>query len=269
MMKQQLKFKLLIPAILLLICASCQKVININTNNASPQIVIEGNLTDIYGGQTVTITKSVPFTSTNTYPPVTGATVILSDSLGQRAQLVEQSPGVYFAAPLAGSYGMTYTLTVTTGGKVYTASSTMPSPPVTLDSLTSTANQFTNTKNTRTIIVNYQDPISVANQYKFNLYINNALTTTIFTNDDSFSNGRYVREQLFQNDEDIVPGDTAKVELQCIDKNIYQYWFALSQLQINGPGGGITPSNPPSNFNNGALGYFSAHTSDTKVIVVE
>lgn len=246
---------------------ACQKVININVNNAAPQIVIEGNLTDIYSEQFVQISKSVPFTSPSYYPPVTGATVILSDTLGHSGQLIEKSPGMYSIYPISGEYGVTYTLTVTTGGKTYTARSTMPQP-VMLDSLTSVVNQFS-TANPRTIVVNYQDPPHVSNHYKFNLFVNNITVSTIFTNDDSFTDGRYVREQLFQTGTDIVPGDTAKVEMQCIDKNIYQYWFTLSQLQINGPGGGITPSNPPSNFNNGALGYFSAHTSDSKVIVVK
>jgi hypothetical protein len=265
MKMKRLKFKTLI-IITLLTFTACQKVITVNLNNAAPQLVIEGNLTDIYGPQIVQISKTVPFTSTNNYPPVSGATVTLSDTLGHSGQLTEISPGTYAINSVAGQYGVTYTLTVTTGGKTYIARSTMPQL-VKLDSINSIVDQF-NTKY-RTIIVNYQDPPNVPNQYKFNLYINSGIVTAIFANDDNFSDGRYVREQLFQNGTNIVPGDTAKVEMQCIDKNIYQYWFTLSQLQINGPGGGITPSNPPSNFNNGALGYFSAHTSQTKLLIVK
>jgi hypothetical protein len=262
---KQIKFKLLFFIIVFAFTA-CQKVITVNLNNAGPQLVIEGNLTNLYGPQIVQISKTVPFTSTNNYPPVSGAIVILSDTLGHSGQLTEISPGIYAINSVSGQYGVTYTLTVTTGGKTYTAQSTMPRL-VKLDSLTSMVDQF-NTKD-RTIIVNYQDPLNIANQYKFNLYINSTIVNTIFANDDNFTDGRYVREQLFQNSTDIISGDTAKVEMQCIDKNIYQYWFTLSQLEVNGPGGGITPSNPPSNFNNGALGYFSAHTSDTKIIIVK
>ena len=263
-MKMQLKFQLLLSAMLLLALVSCQKVINIDTNNAAPQLVIEGNLTDIFGqAQLVHISKTVAFSAANNYPPVSGATVIITDSIGEQIPFTEETPGYYYNHIFAGDYGKTYTLTVTTGGKVYTASSTMPAP-VQLDSVTSTSNQF-DKSNPYTIVVNYQDPAGMANQYKFNLYINSAPVQTIFTNNDSFTNGRYVREQLFEEGTDIVVGDTAKVEMECIDKNIYQYWFSLSQLQINGPGGGITPSNPPSNFDNGALGYFSAHTSSIKI----
>lgn len=262
---KQLKFKILffIPV---LAFTACQKVISVNLNNAASQLVIEGNLTDLYGQQIVQISKTVPFTSNNNYPPVSGATVILSDTLGHSGQLMEISPGIYAIGPVSGQYGVTYTLSVTTGGKTYTARSTMPQL-VKLDSLTSMVDQF-NTKH-RIVIVNYQDPPNVPNRYKFNLYINSGIVNNVFAFDDNFTDSRYVREQLFQNATDIVAGDTARVEMQCLDENIYQYWFTLSQLQQNGPGGGVTPSNPPSNFDNGALGYFSAHTSQSKVIVVK
>jgi len=265
-MKMQLRLLLIMPAILLLAITSCQKIISINTNNAAPQLVIEGNLTDIYGDQMVHISKTVPFNATNNYPPVSGATVIVTDSAGDIIPFTEESPGYYYNHIFAGNYKETYTLTVTTGGKVYKASSTMPAP-VELDSVSTTSDQF-DKNNPFTIVVNYQDPPGVPNQYKFDLYINSVPVQTIFTNNDEFTDGRYVHEQLFQQGTNIVAGDTAKVDMECIDENIYQYWFSLSQLQINGPGGGITPSNPPSNFNNGALGYFSAHTSSIKIGVV-
>jgi hypothetical protein len=34
------------------------------------------------------------------------------------------------------------------------------------------------------------------------------------------------------------------------------------------PGGGITPNNPPSNISNGALGIFSAHTTETRSVTI-
>jgi hypothetical protein len=41
------------------------------------------------------------------------------------------------------------------------------------------------------------------------------------------------------------------------------------QEQTNGPGGGVTPSNPPTNITPVTLGYFSAHTTQSKTIVVK
>jgi hypothetical protein len=261
-----IKHRVIIIGLILLVTASCQKVINLKLNNAAPQLVIEGNLTDQLGMQTVTLSKSVPFTSTNVFPPVTGATVTISDSAGDHYQLTEGPMGTYSIAPLAGAYGETYFLTVETGGKTYTAKSTMPNL-VPLDSITAKINSFTK-NNLRTITVNYQDPPTVANQYLFVLYVNSSQVGTIFADDDNFTNGRYVKLDLFQTGTNINPGDTATVNMECIDENVFKYWFSLSQQQGNGPGGGTAPSNPPSNINNNALGYFSAHTSQFKSIIV-
>jgi hypothetical protein len=267
MQYMKLKYRLIIAALVLVATASCQKVIDLKLDNAAAQMVIEGNLTDQYGPQYVIITQSVPFTTSSIFPPVTDAVVTISDSYGHDYKLAQGDPGVYSIYPFSGEYGKTYTLTVQTGGKTYTATSTMPKD-VLIDSLTTKPNVLSN-KDLRTVTVDYQDPPDIANQYLFTLYVNGQQAGTIFTNDDSFTDGRYVKNDLFQNGIDIHPLDTATVAMECIDKNVYKYWFSLSQQQGNGPGGGTTPSNPPSNFSNNALGYFSAHTIQTKTIIVK
>ncbi|MHB8207037.1 DUF4249 domain-containing protein [Mucilaginibacter sp.] len=257
-----------IIAVILLATASCQKVIDLKLNNAPSQIVIEANITDQDGPQYVTITKSVPFTTTNNFPTVTGAVVTLNDGAGGQFRFNEVHPGLYILYPFHGGvYGRTYTITVKKRDTTYTAQSTMPTISVSLDSVTAKLNVF-GKSNLRTIAVSYQDPSNITNQYLFVLFVNSNEAGTIFTNDDSFTDGRYVKEDLFQNDIDVHPGDTASVNMECIDKNVYQYWYTLSQQQANGAGGGVTPSNPPSNFNNNALGYFSAHTITGKSIIV-
>lgn len=267
MKRMKLKYGLFITTLILLAMTSCQKVIDLKLSNAPAQIVIEGNLTDRNGPQYVTITKSVSFSSTDKFPPVSGATVVLTDDESNQFQFSEVKPGIYMLYPYRGDYGKTYTLTVKTGSVTYTAQSTMPVFAVPLDSLSDKTNLF-GKNDLRTVTVYYQDPASISNQYLFSLYVNSSKVGTIFTNDDSFTNGRYVSEDLFQTDIDVHPGDTAKVSMECIDKSIYQYWYTLSQQQINGPGGGVTPSNPPSNFNNNALGYFSAHTQQSRSLIV-
>jgi hypothetical protein len=264
---QQMKFKYsFIAAIILFSATSCQKVINLKLNNAAAQLVIEGNLTDQLGTQFVVISKSVPFTNKNVYPPVSGAVVTISDSSGDNYTFAESPAGTYSYTPLKGLYGQTYTLTVKVGGQTYTGTSTMPYPVV-LDSVTAKIADF-GKSDLRTITVNYQDPPDTANYYRFVLYDNSKEAGTIFAFDDSFTDGRYVRQDLFETGTDIHALDTATVEMQCIDKNIFRYWYSLMQQQGNGPGGGTAPSNPPSNLNNNALGYFSAHTTQTTSIIV-
>jgi hypothetical protein len=250
----------------LFLITSCQKVISLKLSDAAPQIVIEANLTNVYGVQYVTITRSVPFTNTNAFPAVSGASVVITDSSGYVYKFGEDTAGLYSYYPMTGYPGHKYTITVKTGGQTYTASSAMPQL-VTLDSITAKIGSFGN-NNLRTIVVNYQDPPNEANQYLFILTVNKEQAGTIFVNDDSFTNGKYVRDYLLQNGADINYHDTVGVEMQCIDHNMYEYWYSLSEQQSNGPGGGTTPSNPPSSFNNNALGYFSAHTTQSKAIIV-
>src|SRR5258708_12937055 len=57
------------------------------------------------------------------------------------------------------------------------------------------------------------------------------------------------------------------VDMQCIDKNMYKYWYSMDQSSTGD--GGTTAANPVTNVVGGALGYFSAHTSQTKTILVK
>jgi hypothetical protein len=259
--------KLIILALILLAATSCQKVISLKLNNASPQLVIEGNITNIKGAQYIIISKSVSLNNTDDFPGVEDAQVSVKDSRGRIYIFQQDTAGIYSYSQMVGVPGVTYTLTVVAGGQTYTASSTMPQP-VNLDSLTEQVGTLAGS-NLYTIVANYQDPANETNQYRFLLTVNNKPVGAIFVSDDSFTNGKYVRNDLIQNSTDIHYGDTVSVEMQCIDKNVYEYWYSLSQQQVEGPGGGTTPSNPVSNISNNALGYFSAHTTQTKSIVVD
>src|ERR1700710_444135 len=69
---------------------ACKKVINVDLNNAAPQLVIEGEITDGPGPAQVRLSRSVTFSSSNVYPTVTGATVSITDTTdGISARLQE------------------------------------------------------------------------------------------------------------------------------------------------------------------------------------
>ncbi len=251
-----------------LIATSCQKVIKLDLGNESGKLVIEANFTDVVSTQSVKLSRNVPFTSTNTYPPVTGATVTMDNHHGRIINFTETSPGSYTVDSLGGIDGRSYTMSVVTGGTTYNANSTMPNLVV-LDSIASATNIFDNKDNTRMITVYFQDPGTEPNYYRFILYVNNVQVKAVFAFDDQFFDGRYVNFNLQQNDIDIHPGDIVKVEMQCLDKPVYTYWFTLSQQEGDNPGGQIAPSNPPGNFTPTVLGYFSAHTTQSITLVTK
>ena len=82
---------------------ACKKIINVDLNNAPPQLVIEGLVNDV-NPATITISKSVIFSSSNTFPSVSGAFVTIKDNVGNTYTLSESSsvPGTYTTSAILG-----------------------------------------------------------------------------------------------------------------------------------------------------------------------
>jgi hypothetical protein len=248
---------------------SCKKVINLDLGNDSGKLVIEANITDDPGLQYVKLSRNLPFTSGNTYPPVTGATVAIYDSTANRYfDMTEGPAGTYSVDNGFGIYGHTYLLTVNTGGQTYRARSIMPQY-VAIDSIVTSNNILDKSDNKRMMTVFFNDPAGVKNQYRFVMYVNRVQVNTIFAFDDQFIDGKHVTLDLQQTETDIYPGDTVKIEMENIDRPVYTYWFTLEQQQGNNPGGAVAPSNPPTNITPATLGYFSAHTIQSISIVAK
>lgn len=247
---------------------SCKRDIDIHARNSVlPLTVIEGNITNLFSVQVVTISKSIPYNSTNVFPPVSNAVVTISGNR-QTYHLAEERPlGQYTVANVQGQAGQSYQLTVRIGkDTLYTATSVMPKA-VPLDSIGVTTLSF-GSKIVRTVSAFYRDPPGEQNQYRFILYVNDVQVSNVFAMDDSHTDGRVVNEMLYQNNIDLKSGDKVDVEMQCIDKTMYNYWYTLSQQGGNEQSSSAAPSNPTSNISNGALGYFSAHTTERKSLVI-
>jgi hypothetical protein len=257
--------------LLFVILSSCEKVVDLDLRDDTGELVIEAAINDQTGVQTIKLSENVSFSNTNSYPPVTGAVVNVSDNSGNNYVFTESTAGIYTSNAIAGVSGQTYQLSVVTKDGTFKANSTMPDL-VKLDSLTSREDIFESDEDNRIISVHYQDPAGDSNHYRFVVHINDVLVKRVLVNDDQFSEGRNVTLDLEFDDDDIkvAPGDKVTVEMQCIDKPVFTYWFSLaSQQTSDGPGGSVTPSNPPTNISPKALGYFSAHTTETKTIMIK
>lgn len=242
---------------------SCQKTVTPDLNKAPAHIVIQGEVTNASGPYTITINQSTAFYAENTFPPISGASVKISDGQGLTDSLTETSPGVYSTHTLQGTPGNTYTLSVVAQNLQYTATSTMPAP-VTLDSITWQSNGFSKGIYA---IPNFQDPAGVKNYYQFMEYENGQqLTQDIFVFDDRLSDGRYISRTLWNDSSRLVTGAQLQVKMYTIDENVYNYFNQLAQsLGFNTS---ASPANPATNISNGAYGYFSAHTVQSKTVTV-
>ena len=264
-----IKFKLYIPFfIAVLFLTGCEKIITLPIENNESKVVIEGDITDQPGPYFVKLSRSINLNEPNKYPIISDGIVVISDNSGVRDTLKYLTAGIYRTKLIKGVYGRTYSLDVNVNGTHYTAQSTMPYK-VNLDSLR--INNFPiNGENRYSIIPVFSDPLALGNSYRFIQRINDTLDNNynIFT--DNLNNGK-VNQRPINNGNDVISikfFDIVSVEMQCISASAHLFYYTLSQQSGAGPGGGTAPTNPPNNITGGALGLFSAHTSQTKAVQI-
>jgi len=263
-------------AALIFVSSCAEDVVTVDLKNTTPKIVIEGTLSDQGEPCTVKITTSGDFYRPSDFPPVTGAMVTLRDSEGNEEYLNETKPGLYRGESILGVKGRTYTLIVTSGGKNYSASSTIMKP-VEIDSVSyhyetdpDIYNEdYENKKEGYVFRCHFTDPEDTVDYYRIIIYLNSSPTDGIHLFNDRISNGKNI-DYSFEEDYLFDPKDTLKVELLTLDKPSYNYFSTLNDL-LQGQGENAmfssVPDNPTSNLSNGALGYFSAYSVQSKTIV--
>ncbi|MGY4385595.1 hypothetical protein ACVWYN_002641 [Pedobacter sp. UYP24] len=263
-MKKKL-IKLVIAVLYVVISfSSCEKVISLDLKNAEAKIVIYGDISDQTDNQFVRISRSYNFTEPNKFNAATGARVIVTSQLGSVINFSEITPGVYQSPKFRGRPGQKYTLDVTLDGQKYTSVSSMPEK-VYLDSLNFRQISFFG-KTATHIVANFEDPLETQNQYRYLLTIKGKVVEEVVS-DDRFNNGNKVANTIYHELNDLQTGDPIELELQCIDRNVYTYFFSFGQ-NLGGGGPPVSPANPPSNISNGALGVFSVHTSSKRIAKV-
>lgn len=266
-----------LPIVLAMLVSSCEQVISVDLNQAAPQVVIEGIVTDQPGPYSVTLTTSGNYFDQSLYfPPVTNALVVLSDDLGNRETLKEGTPGTYRSSLiLRGMPGRTYALKVETGGRGYDAFSTMPQK-VAIDSLFAVPRRGSSSEPGYDIYLLFKDPPELGNYYRVNVHVSNPLVAI-----DSIDGRRYrlYNDKLTNGNEalyrvrarkTIVPGDTITVDLLSLDKATYDYYRTLNDILTSDRSPtSLSPANPNTNLSGGSLGYFAAYAIDTKKIVLK
>jgi hypothetical protein len=264
------------PGIVLLLVtiflfSGCQKVINVDLNEAAPRIVIEGLINDRPGPYTVTISKSGSYFNQPVLESVTGAKVIINDSNGATDSLNEVSSGVYITSKTRGIPGRTYTLKVISEDQEYDGSSTILNH-VNIDSLilvkdlTQRFDFGGNPHHDSHVDIHcfFIDPME-KNFYRIKVFRNDSINTESYRLfDDQYTNG----EETDLRVSNAEAGNTYRIELQSLDQQTYGYYRTLEDLLYTNPVFGSTPANPNNNLSNGALGYFGACAVSSKTIVV-
>jgi hypothetical protein len=246
---------------------SCKEEIPIELAEDIGKIVIESEINDAGSTQYTKISKTTSFGNTISFEPYDVTSVVVSDDGGLVDTLIRIRPGVYQTNRIQGTVGRKYLLEVNDQGTIYQSSSRMmPCPSI--DS--SYIFNFLNAEN-RYAAIKFRDAAGETNYYRYFIRLNRQPPKTMYVFEDKLINGAEWRFTSRRQEEKMKVGDTAEFILLSTDKANFEYFNVLIQNQLVTSNGNeqVAPTNPPSNISNGALGYFSAHSRRTSIVVAE
>jgi len=261
-----MKYLALILGILTI--ASCQKAIDVDLNDADPVVVIEANYSAEDSTVRVRVTETSNFFSGEEEPTIDNALVTITNQTGVSTQVPFIANGNYVLENYIPEFGTTYTMTVLANGTTYTASCEMlqviNQQPIIYDSIE--PGPFSGDGG-YLVALTYQDPSEPGNYTAAFVSLNDTLYTElgdITLNDDEFTNGNLVLRPLFIDLFEI--GDKVEIELRTIDKKIFDYYNEL--ISLTNPNS-AAPANPTYQWENRALGYFSAYPSSRQEVIIQ
>ncbi|NLR60564.1 DUF4249 domain-containing protein [Chitinophaga polysaccharea] len=255
--------------LLLLLCNSCEKNIDLQLDKTPPMVVVEAYINNslrtynyVIIGKTVNFNES-QFANT----AVEKATVTITEGVFEKGKGYQWNPaskvamkegktpgmhglyvpGAYFdpklttdsSHALLGKPGKSYLLEITAEGRKYTAITTLPIP-VPIDSLTNTSPfKDDSGKVQARLTVHYTDPDTLGNAqiyYWGNRYTKNtfgwgALSTDRYLpNTDELVNGQAIH---ITHSAPLPIGDTAIYYLVSVERPIYNFWDSFNKARLN------------------------------------
>ncbi len=261
-----MKYAALILGIIAL--ASCTKVIDVDLNEANPVTVIEANYTAEDSTVRVSVTETSNFFSNEAEPTIDDAVVTITDQNGVSQQVPFVANGQYVLTNYIPQFGTTYTMTVLANGVTYTATCQLkdmiPQNGIIYEYLE--PGPFSGDGG-YLVALSYQDPAPEGDYTSAYVTKNDTLYKElgdITLNNDEFTNGNLLLRPIFVDLFEI--GDTIEIELRTIDKKIFDYYNEL--ISLTDPNS-AAPANPTYQWENRALGYFSAYPSSRQTTVIQ
>lgn len=257
--------------VLIIVCTSlfsCQKVIDVDLNEANPKLIIEANYTAEDSTVRVKITYTSNYFSNEESAKIDDAVVTITNQSGTSQNLMSQGDGEYLLENYSPQFGTTYTMTVVKDGITYSADSYL-APTVQQDDVIFEYMEegFFGSDPGYLAILSFLDPESTSDYYMAVVSKNDTVRGTLdqlILQDDLFTNGNYIQRPLFNEFFEI--GDSVGIELRTINKKVYDYYLEVQSLYVNQESG--APGNPEYYWSNDALGYFSAYGVSRKGAVV-
>ena len=259
--------------LLLLMClsfSSCEKVIELDLSESKEVIVIEALVTSNKEPFKVLVSKTSSFFGPKTNDAVSGAKVSLRAENGKPKYFRETSPGVYRLEKITAPANYWYIVDVEYDGITYSARSFMNEAVPIADISFSYFDGFGFFDSGYKVNCFIRDPADIENYYRLKYFVNGNPVDDkgeLNLHLDKLFNGKVVG--LSQRSLVFKETDTLTIELQSIDKAAYDYFLMLESISGNELLQTASPANPVSNFDNGALGYFSAYSYERKTVIIK
>lgn len=293
--------------IILSVLYGCVEGFDLTVSDAAPRLVVDGLVTNKPGPYYIRVIKSKSgnitdgndnINRTDQAEPITDATVIITDDKGQcdtlKYTIIDvygeeyedgyYNQGFYATQKLKGIPGRTYSLEITWNNKKYTSSSYMqPVPKIEnlgYKSVYSEVKKESHYVPTLTFVdpkdeINYYLIQTIDITYSRFWAISTLWNYSIFS--DTFLGGKVTDLEISNGSTprgiDFYPvlneGDRVYLALSSVSKEAYDYYKVLLQ-QFENDGGAYkpTPSTPPGNISNGALGLFQVSAVSEKTITI-
>jgi hypothetical protein len=260
----------------LLLLVSCEDVVDVQLNTASPKLVIEASINWEKG--TTGQVQKIKLTTTSDYyndtvPIVSGAVVFIKNNSGAIFNFVEvPNTGEYICTDFLPNLNETYFLTINNKGEIYTASEKLMAVSDIEDNIEQTNNGGFDGKQIQ-IKYFFQD-----NGSEENFYMDSFQTDT-----NPFPFYSVSSDELFQGNQcfgifinkNTVAGNVVSINLYGISEDYYNY---MSKIITATNSGGLFASTPAAvrgniinqtNGSNYPLGYFRLSEVDTKIYNVQ
>ncbi|MDX2129374.1 MAG: DUF4249 domain-containing protein [Chloroherpetonaceae bacterium] len=259
---------------LIFLMASCERVVDIPLNIATPRLVIEGNLEargleSDSSFQQLFLRLSGDFYEPQITPVSNAVVSVLTPDGTEVFYVYQPRDSSYITNSLTPKSGKVYTLKILYQGEEYRVSDTV-SAIIPIDSLYFGFQKETAFGDAGIVsLVDFKDPIQSENYYWFRLFRNDSSTFRVDPGNrfrallrDQFINGQVIRglppadnEAFFQ------VGDKAELKLSNISKRQYEF---LTTLYRSSPPGAFDPPPAPirsnvsnvTNPSNAPLGFF-------------
>lgn len=241
------------------ILTSCEDVIDVELNDASPRLVVEANMNVWENGSAssaVRLTTTAPFFDNN-IPYVTDAEITVTDENGVIYPFIYTQNGVY-TSNLSPQLNVEYTLNIKYKDETYSATETL----YTVSPLEFVEQRDDGGFTGEDIELKafFTDPAGEQNFYFFEGLSERGDALDVY-NDEFFDGNTIFGYYLV---EDLAPGDEVQFNIYGVSEAYYNFMFILLQ-QTNDQGGGPFETQPATvrgnivnetNPDNFPLGYF-------------